>query len=177
MSSASDAAGFERQFKPRHGRLLQGPSRPDAQPGPAARTPPCRRSAVSKAWRKLTPSNFSTNWMQLPATPQPMQWNSPFSGLTMNEAVSSWWNGHLPAKSFAAVLVQFDPPRAHQRDQVRLPLDPLDLVLRYPGHGFVSCLELGPAPWYKEPRHQPSARVVCGRQPPSAKIRADRPFF
>ena len=28
----------------------------------------------SKAWRKLTPSNFSTNWIGLPAAPQAMQW-------------------------------------------------------------------------------------------------------
>ncbi len=63
----------------------------------------------SKAWRKLTPSNFSTNWIALPAAPQPMQWNRPLSGLTMNEAVSSVWNGHRPAQSFVPCLPSSTP--------------------------------------------------------------------
>ena len=53
----------------------------------------------SKACRKLIPSNFPTNWIAFPAAPHPMQWYSPFSGLTMNDASPSAWNGHFPTRS------------------------------------------------------------------------------
>lgn len=74
-----------------------------------AAEPPLERS--SKAWRKLTPSCHSTNWMAFPALPQheAMQRNKPLEGVTMRFGVLvSLWNGQKPIQ-LAPCFSSFSP--------------------------------------------------------------------
>ena len=99
--------------------------------------PPSRTRSSSTACRKLTRSVRITQSIALPpAWHAPRQCQSCFARRHHQLGPWSSWKGHRPI-TFAPCRRSSTPRGLHQRHQIRLPLDPLQLCVRDPRHSEI----------------------------------------